>query len=289
MDDELFAQRIADAFIASCRDELHAPKPGNVHVFSTSTGKTPDDFLRSAEAAAGPLSAPGARVGLRILGAVEATRAAVGSNTNLGIVLLCAPLAAAAERRSTDLRTALAGVLAGLDVTDAELAFRAIVTARPGGLGRVRSHDVFMPARTGLREAMTVAAARDRIAAQYAADFEDVFGLGWPAFNGALARGVDSNWAVLEVFMEFLADFPDSHVMREHGAETAEEVRETAGRLRMLMRSGPPPAEFVPELLSVDRGWKARSINPGTSADLTVATLFVHRLRNILPSGANNG
>ena len=96
---------------------------------------TADDFIRSAAAAAAPLAQPGARVGARILGAIEATAAAVGTNTNLGIVLLCAPLAAAAEEAYSDLRDALGDVLDDLDPQDAELAFRAIVQAAPAGLG----------------------------------------------------------------------------------------------------------------------------------------------------------
>ena len=88
---------IAEAFIAACRDEIEAPKPGNVHVFADGHGMTVPDFLRSAEAAAPALSNPSLPVGARILAAVEATFAAVGMNTNLGIILLCAPLAAAAE------------------------------------------------------------------------------------------------------------------------------------------------------------------------------------------------
>ncbi len=123
---------IAAAFTAACRDELDAPKPGNVHHFAPGRRKTAADFVRSAEAAAPALAAPGARVGARILAAVEATFATVGSNTNLGIILLCAPLAAAAEARPAGLRDALAGVLDTLDVADAELAFRAIVLASPG-------------------------------------------------------------------------------------------------------------------------------------------------------------
>ena len=88
---------IAEAFIAACRDEIEAPKPGNVHVFADGHGMTVTDFLRSAEAAAPALSNPSLPVGARILAAVEATFAAAGMNTNLGIILLCAPLAAAAE------------------------------------------------------------------------------------------------------------------------------------------------------------------------------------------------
>ena len=74
------------------------------------------DFRRSAEVAAEPIARLRASVGARILGAIEATRAAVGQNTNLGIVLLCAPLARAAELRAARMQEAVAGVLAKLDV-----------------------------------------------------------------------------------------------------------------------------------------------------------------------------
>ncbi len=127
------ATQIADAFRNACLDELDAPKPGNVHNFAAGHRMTASDFIRSADAAAVPLARTGARVGERILAAVEATFAAVGVNTNLGIILLCAPLAAAAERQSADLRAAVTDVLAALDVEDADLAFRAIARASPAG------------------------------------------------------------------------------------------------------------------------------------------------------------
>ena len=97
------AEQIAAAFRAACLDELEAPKPGNVHVFASGHRMTAAEFVRSAEAAAAPLALPEARVGNRIRDAVEATLTLVGTNTNLGIILLCAPLAAAADVRPSDL------------------------------------------------------------------------------------------------------------------------------------------------------------------------------------------
>jgi len=285
---KILSARIAAAFTASCRDELDAPKPGNVHVSSSPGRKSPEDFLRSAEAAAAPLTVPGAGVGRRIFAAVEATRAAVGTNTNLGIILLCAPLAAAAEKDAPDLRAALARVLRDLDIADAELAFRAIVAAAPGGLGRAERHDVFGAADVTLRQAMAEAADRDRIARQYVSDFDDVFTLGEPVLQAALARGHERKWATLSVFLGFASTLCDSHIVREHGPASADEVRRAAAHLRERLDAARDPAELLPELLAYDRLLKARSINPGTSADLTVATLFANRLRNILPSARNN-
>ena len=277
-----WSREIAAAFIAACRDELDAPKPGNVHVFAEGHRMTAADFERSAAAAAAPLAAKGQRVGRRILDAIEATAAAVGSNTNLGIILLCAPLAAAAESRPRDLRGALHEVLATLDVQDADHAFRAIVRASPAGLGRSERHDVFAPATVSLRAAMAEAADRDRIAQQYVTDFADVFTVGESRFAQSLAASADRRLAILSVFLTFLAAFPDSHILRKHGAGAAEETRRRANEFRARLHASAQPEELLADLLMWDAALKDSGINPGTSADLTVATLFAHRLNEHL-------
>ncbi len=275
------ATQIADAFRNACLDELDAPKPGNVHSFAAGHRMTASDFIRSADAAAVPLARAGARVGERILAAVEATFAEVGVNTNLGIILLCAPLAAAAEAQSADLRAAVTDVLATLDVKDADLAFRAIARASPAGLGRVAQHDVSDTATITLKQAMAEASDRDRIARQYVSDFADVFELGEPALTGMLSQAGDPRWATLVVYLAFLSAFPDSHIVRKHGIAIAEEIRQTASTFAKKFASLTRPDEMLTELLAWDAALKERGINPGTSADLTVATLFAHRLLNI--------
>lgn len=281
------AGEIAAAFIAACRDELDAPKPGNVHVLSPGNRKTAADFMRSAVAAAAPLTRPGARIGARILDAAEATAAVVSRNTNLGIILLAAPLAAAGER-AADLRAALAGELERLDVEDARLAFRAIALAAPGGLGTAPRHDVHAPATVSLREAMAEAADRDRIARQYVSGFADVFELGLPLLTSALPQAAEPKWATLAVYLSFLAAFPDSHVAREHGLAVAEEVRAQAQIFRARVTVTGDLSHLLPDLMTWDTALKKRGINPGTSADLTVATLFAHRIRSILPRTRNS-
>jgi triphosphoribosyl-dephospho-CoA synthase len=281
-------QRIATAFEQACRDELAAPKPGNVHVFADGHRMTMADFVRSAAVAAGPLAAAQTRVGCRILGAVEASFAAVGINTNLGIVLLCAPLAAAAELQSHGLRSSLAGVLRGLDREDAELAFRAIMHASPAGLGHAERYDVFSPATATLGDAMAEAADRDRIALQYATGFADIFDLGEPLLAAVLAHSPDRRWATLAVYLGFLAAFSDSHIVRKHGAVIAERVRRDAARLKVQVQTAASLGDMLPTLLAWDAELKQAGINPGTSADLTVATLFAHRLRSILPTARNS-
>jgi triphosphoribosyl-dephospho-CoA synthase len=268
------ADAVAEAFLAACRAELKALKPGNVHVHAAGHGMTVADFEASALAAAPYVARPRLAVGERILGAVEATRAAVGQNTNLGIILLAAPLAAAAEHAAgRGLRASLRGVLAGLTRTDAALCFRAIALANPGGLGEAPEHDVRAPASTTLLDAMRLAAGRDRIAAQYATDYADIFNAGLPA-----AADPDLTVAAERVYWRLLRAMPDSHVARKHGARKAEAVRRlarlTERRLQAVAGSQDRPAV----LLALDAVLKRRGLNPGATADLTVATLFARGL-----------
>ena len=282
------AERIEAAFRWACLTELDAPKPGNVHASADGHRMTVDEFVRSADAAAAPLSAQGARVGLRIHRAVTATFAAVGTNTNLGIILLCAPLAAAAERDATNLRNALHQVLQDLNVDDADLAFGSIVRAAPAGLGHSAQHDVFNPATVSLLQAMSEAANRDMVARQYATDFADIFDRGLPLFESVSRRRGEAKWATLAIFLGFLSAFPDSHIARKFGAETARCVQGTALNFARMLQAAEQADQLLPALLTWDSALKAKAVNPGTSADLTVATLFAHRLRTILPSVRNS-
>jgi len=282
-------QEIATAFVAACEAELQAPKPGNVHVFADGHGMTTADFLASAEAAAPFIGAERSSVGARIAGAIEATRARVGQNTNLGIVLLCAPLAqAAATAQSADLRRETGRVLQGLDINDADAAFRAIAHARPAGLGDAPQHDVHAPAQTTLLEAMRAAADRDRIAWQYANGFADIFDLGLTTLGEARARSADAALGTLAVYAAFLAAFPDSHIARKHGA-AAEAVRGEAARFEKSLKNAKSREAAFELALDFDRALKQRGLNPGTSADLTVAVLFADYLAAILARPRKNG
>lgn len=257
------------AFLRACALDVMVRKPGNVSLASPGHRMVAQQFLDSAAAAAGPLLAAGAPVGARIEGAVHASWAAAGCNTNLGIVLLCAPLAAAAERPGPP-EAAIAAVLAALDEADAQAAFRAIVRANPGGLGDAPQGDVKHAPPLGLVAAMTLAAARDTIARQYANGFADVL----QAARVALAEGLDLEAAapdasVQRVFLGWLSSFPDSHIVRKHGEGVAQNVMSAAQGWRAV----PSPAED-PGFAAWDESLKALGVNPGTSADLTVATLF---------------
>lgn len=271
--------RIADRFRAACMAELTSLKPGNVHIFADGHGMVVQEFIRSADAVAGVIAQPGLSVGGRILASVEATWQVVNCNTNLGIVLLCAPLVhAALSDAKGSLHQRLLQVLAQLDVHDAELAFKAIVRASPGGLGEAAEHDVRAAPKITLLEAMQASAGRDRIAWQYAHGFEDVFGVGMTAYIQAMDKWQNPAWATTVLYLTLLSRFPDSHIQRKHGLVQAEDVSRQAGVHLQALLAHENPKRYQRALLQFDTELKDRKLNPGTSADLTVATLLAYEL-----------
>jgi triphosphoribosyl-dephospho-CoA synthase len=271
---------IEAAFLWACEQDVACVKPGNVSFASAGHGMTADLFIASAQAASGPIAQRGAPVGARIEAAIAGTRAAAGCNTNLGIVLLCAPLAAAFEAQPphacfTAPIQAMQGVLRALTVADARAAYRAIALANPGGLGDAPSQSVRSEPTIDLRAAMALAADRDSIARQYAEDFRDVLGFGLTTFRAVRAARSTSPTAladaVLLTWLGFLARWPDSHIARKHGVACAQQVSSEAAA--WLARG--PERLFAPHALDDwDAALKLAGLNPGTSADLTVATLF---------------
>jgi triphosphoribosyl-dephospho-CoA synthase len=267
------------AYLWACALDVVVRKPGNVSVASPGHGMHAEQFMTSAIVSADALFEPGAPVGKRIDGAIEATRAAVGCNTNLGIVLLCAPLVVGmewmADHRFPDWRPGMAdairAALERLTVDDAHHAYRAIALANPGGLGAASQQDVREPPSIDLRAAMQLAADRDRIAAQYANEFADVIEFGLPPF----ARfPTDPALAMLGAYLAFLASGSDSHIVRKHGAALAHSVTDEARTvLEHWRHSGTPPDTFA--VAAWDERLKNAGLNPGTSADLAVAAAFL--------------
>ncbi len=273
---------IADTFVEVCRAELRALKPGNVHVFREGRWLSVDDFQASAEAAAPALAQPGLTVGARIARAVEASMAAAPGNTNLGIILLAAPLVQAVledgEGTGPDLQGAVSKVLDRLTVADAQAAFKAIAQAEPGGLGHVAEHDVRGPATVTLKFAMAAAQDRDRVARQYATSYQDIFAVAVPRLRALGQTAPDESAAIEGLFLHLLAEFPDSHIRRKHGEQVARDVRTRAQEIEADIDWTADQDARHRVLDPFDAALKKRGINPGTTGDLTVTSLLADRL-----------
>src|SRR5213596_779489 len=153
------AEDVAAGAQLACLLEASAPKPGNVSPFASFRDVRYEDFLASAAAIGPALVAAGERwLGATIRAAVEATSRWAPSNTNLGLVLLLAPLAQAAfQPDDRPLVARLAATLAATTVADAREAYAAIRLAAPGGLGHAAEQDVAGTPTVPLRDAMTLA------------------------------------------------------------------------------------------------------------------------------------
>ena len=268
------------AYLAACEAELRAFKPGNVSIHSEGHGMTVEDFRRSAAVSAPFLCDRDLSLGERIFHAVAATRARVGCNTNLGIVLLAAPLIRAFEiaTEGESLREAVARILKETTVADAEWVYRAIRRAQPAGLGSAPEQDVREAPKVTLLEAMRLAESRDRIAYQYSRSFVDVLELAIPSYHTALARWNHEEWAAVAVFVGLLKRIPDSHIERKFGTGYSRKVVCRMAAIEDALSDSDTPHHAVGLLRAVDAEFKACGINPGTTADLTVACLLVARL-----------
>jgi len=273
----LTARLVAATVETACLMEARAPKPGNAHRGGDLPGLTWRDFVLSAAAVAEAFRRhPRGRVGRLTLAAVEATGRLVQTNTNLGIVLLLAPLFRAALRPGPgSLRQRLHLVLDDLDREDARLAYRAIRRARPGGLGRVARQDVRRAPTATLRECMRFAADRDAVAREYATGYDTTWRVGLPALERARAQGLAIDQAVVASGLALLAAFPDTLIARRHGPAAARSVRREARAV--LAAGGPatPAGRALTERLDRRLRSPRRRWNPGATADLVAASLFV--------------
>ena len=258
----------------ACVWEATARKAGNVHRLADFEDVTYPDFLLSAAAIAPVLAtARKRRVGATVLECIRATRRVVGTNTNLGIVLLLAPLAAVPE--DTELHPGVARVLADLDVQDSHCVFEAIRLAQPGGLGSAAAEDVRAEPTLPLRDVMALAADRDLVARQYENEFNEVFLDGVPRLRRELEGAGSLEAAIIRTHLHLMRRHPDTLIARKRGVVEANEASWRAG---VVLETGwPTRRQGYADFLQFDDWLRdlGHQRNPGATADLVTACLFV--------------
>jgi len=274
---------VALAAQLACLIEVSTPKPGNVHPQADFADTRYEDFVASA-LAIGDAMGQAHRMGLgRIVwAAVRDTRRWVRVNTNLGSILLLAPLAKAALTPGKgSLRARLRRVLDALTVQDARDVYRAIRLARPGGLGTADRWDVRSPrVNVSLLRVMQAAADRDTVAREYTTGFAVTFDVGVPCLLRSFDATRDLRAAILQTYLTILATVPDSLIARKVGPRQATAVSREAARI--LEAGGTENATGRRRVVAFDRKLRRQGnlLNPGTTADLTAASLFVALLQN---------
>ena len=272
----------------SCMLEVVAPKPGNVHRSADFEDVTLVDFATSAVVLGNAIDRlPASGVGETVLQAVSANSKIVGTNTNLGIILLLVPLAKLVALDSAALLSPdrISSFLNGLSNEDGVKIYEAIRLAHPGGLGTSQELDVLAPARDSvdLMEAMELARDRDLIARQYSDGFQLLFEIAIPlivkgrALLGGLTEGI------VYAHVALMAEFPDSLIVRKCGLEIAQYSQVLAAKANGAL-NGDRTGDILEcqndywKLVSELDFWlrsDGHQRNPGTTADLIAASLFI--------------
>ncbi len=259
----------------ACELEVLSPKPGNVCPGHDFEDASTDDFLKSAAAIAPVLATPQASLGMAILKAVQATRTVVSHNTNLGIILLVAPLARVPEEFS--LVDGIDSVLNTTTVEDSRLVYEAIRIASPGGLGKADAQDVGSQPTETLTACMKLASDRDLIARQYVTGFHDVLTTGVELWRACQQTGTSSGSQVTTLALRLLSMFPDSLIQRRCGESEAISVQKKA---QEIVEAGWPVSSLSQSLYrELDRYLRedGHHRNPGTTADMVAAILFASK------------
>jgi len=271
-------QQLENWIYLACLMEATARKPGNVHPEASFHDLTYPDFLKSAKVIAPLLANTYPRtVGSVIRESISETQKVIPSNSNLGMVLLLAPLAAVPFENS--IAAGIHSVLQQLTVQDAREVYEAIRIANPGGLGQTESEDVSVEPVGTLREVMCLAADRDSVASEYANNFRIGVGTAAPVLKELWSQSADWEEAVIRLQLRLMSDFPDTLIARKCGFEAAQQSAEHA---QAVLKAD----DFTTGLTNFD-AWlrqNGNQRNPGTTADLIVAGLFIAMRDGFIPT-----
>ena len=301
------------AQLASALEVSGYPKPGNVHRTSDLKESTFEHFIASS-IAIGPVVLDVAKKGFRAgKGEVKTADIGVGGtiksaientmkwqrdgNTNLGLVLLLTPLAAAAgitlakegKIEMKKLRANLSSVLKSTTPEDALNVYDAILIANPGGLGGMDELDVKNKAskkkikeeRISLYEIMNLSSEWDNISREWVTDMQITFEFGYPLVKKLYGRTKNMNTTTVQSFLELLSKYPDTFVQRIHGKKIAKRVSEKA---RAIIKEGGMLTSKGGALITkFDEELREKGINPGTTADLTASSLMLAILDGMRP------
>ena len=264
-----------NAELALLLEVAGTPKPGNVDREREYADLRFEHFLAGAVGARDGLdaAADGAPLGEAFERAVEGMSRQRGGNTQFGALLLLTPLVRAAVDRDLS-PDGVAAVVEDATVEDAAGFYRAFdhVDVFAGDLPEDadaldvrRGSDAVPEVRDRgltLYEVMAESADRDGVAREWIDGFERTF--------RAADRIADGEGPVpgraAETFLWLLSRRPDTFVAKQHGPEAARSVMVRAQEAR---EDGPRLVEAFAKSL-VESG-----VNPGTTADVVAAGLFV--------------
>ena len=287
------AEEIAKiAQIASALEVSGYPKPGNVHRTRDYDDMVFEDFVISGivigdtiREACSDVDVENPLLGKYILQAVAETDRWIKNNTNLGIVMMTTPIAVAAAISDDfdEIRPNVVKLMANTSVDDACDLYDAINIADAGGMGDQDEYDVASDnAKQELRDnnqtmydVLKISAPWDMLAREMTSDMPAVFELGYPTYH-ELKEKKSLNDACVLTFLTILSQVPDTLISRKYGSDEALKISMMTRDLLKLKDSD----DFSEKLQEFDDYLYDNGYNPGTTADLTAASIFVSNLKS---------
>lgn len=279
------------AQIASALEVSGYPKPGNVHRTRDYDDMVFEDFIISGivigdtvREACGDVDVENPRLGKYILEAVVETDRWIKNNTNLGIMMMTIPIAVAAAISDdfNEIRPNVVKLMANTSVDDACDLYDAINIADAGGMGDQDEYDVASDnAKNELRQnnqtmydVLKISAPWDMLGREMTSDMPVVFEMGFPTYN-ELIKEKSLNDACVLTFLTILSQVPDTLISRKYGEDDALKVSMMTRDLLNLKDE----SDFGEKVKEFDEYLYKNDYNPGTTADLTAASIFVSYLK----------
>ena len=270
---------LKSAYLFSCKKDIELIKPGNVNLLSSHKDTKAQDYLDSAILSSKELFNQNYSLGKRILESVNVTRSQVNVNTNLGIILLCAPVIQSyIDFNNLDLREGIKKTLSTTSIKDTHDLCAAINISSPGGLGDSDMYDTASYPNASIKQIMDYSQEYDRISYQYSHNFSDIFDFIIPKLEFLNRRYESLDISLSLLFIEILAKIPDSHISRKFGDKIAKKTSNNAHDLLKILDREYDPDYLAKALNNLDYEYKKKGINPGTTADLLVASLMIYKI-----------
>ena len=308
------ARHISKCLETAILFEVSANKPGNVNFVVGFEGTRVEHFLASAVAAA-PSFEEAARRGIAVaddrlrlsdVGMGKLMKDCVadinawqkGGNTLLGTVILFMPIAVAAGMTSlknnafnlSSLRRSIKKVVESTTPQDAVNLYDAIEIAKPSGLNGAPDLDVkandskirLIKENVSLFEVFKIAASYDDVCFEWVNNFPITFDLAYPFMMKEL-KTKRLKTAIVHTFLKVLAERPDTFISRKIGQVKAQEV--SSGARKVLELGGVETPEGKESVILFDQKLRnsGNDYNPGTTADITAATLALLTLSGYRP------
>ncbi len=279
---KLTENQVKMAFEYSCKLDVFSIKPGNVFLDHPAYGMTHKDFLQSSMACSDIICEHNMDIGKKILESVEASMDVVGCNTNLGIILLCVPIVEAiySDNNHKFDQNNLKNVINNIGYKQTRDIYKAINIANAGGMGSKPEFDL-KESKSGkftILDAMNYARKYDFIANEYSNYFHNIINViskNWRNYFNIMKNAENATTAT---FLKQISSNPDSLVARKHGLNAAEELSQRFKVIADDYCASKNPNTLNNKLLLMDSELKIQGLNPGTTADVVVASIFLNRL-----------